>query len=65
MACDVNELRSLFLFEKLDDDQLAWLCREGRVELFPPGPVYTEGEPGDLLLRHDRGDPGHDSADRR
>jgi signal transduction histidine kinase len=45
LPCDVGELRSLFLFEKLDDEQLAWLCREGRVELFPPGPVYAEGEP--------------------
>jgi signal transduction histidine kinase len=45
MPCDADELRSLFLFEKLDDDQLAWLCREGRVELFPPGPVYAEGQP--------------------
>ncbi|MCW2907665.1 MAG: putative two-component sensor histidine kinase [Actinomycetia bacterium] len=45
LPCDVDELRSLFLFEKLDDEQLAWLCREGRVELFPPGPVYAEGQP--------------------
>ena len=27
------------------DSQLAWLCREGRVEAYPPGPVYTEGDP--------------------
>ena len=45
LPCDADELRSLFLFEKLDGEQLAWLCREGRVELFPPGPVYAEGEP--------------------
>jgi signal transduction histidine kinase len=44
MMCDPVELRSLFLFEKLDDDQVARLCREGRVELFEPGPVYTEGD---------------------
>ncbi|PPJ19614.1 histidine kinase [Nocardia nova] len=43
--CDPAELRTLFLFEKLDDEQLAWLCREGRVEYFEPGPVYHEGEP--------------------
>ncbi|MCX5280658.1 ATP-binding protein [Streptomyces sp. NBC_00198] len=43
--CDVAELGTLFLFEKLDDDQLDRLCREGRVELFEPGPVYTEGDP--------------------
>jgi signal transduction histidine kinase len=45
LACDQAELRTLFLFEKLDDEQLARLCREGRVEEFEPGPVYTEGEP--------------------
>src|SRR5262245_51900471 len=45
MACDQAELKTLFLFEKLDDEQLARLCRDGRVELFEPGPVYTEGEP--------------------
>ena len=45
MACDRAELKTLFLFEKLDDEQLARLCREGRVEEFDPGPVYTEGEP--------------------
>ncbi|MGW7044700.1 ATP-binding protein [Streptomyces avermitilis] len=43
--CDVAELSTLFLFEKLDADQLERLCREGRVEEFEPGPVYTEGEP--------------------
>ncbi|HEY0716466.1 MAG TPA: ATP-binding protein [Streptosporangiaceae bacterium] len=43
--CDPAELRSLFLFEKLTDDQLDWLCREGRVETIQPGMVYTEGDP--------------------
>lgn len=45
LTCDKSELKTLFLFEKLDDDQLGRLCREGRVEIFDPGPVYTEGEP--------------------
>ncbi|MEW2166793.1 ATP-binding protein [Streptomyces sp. NPDC007084] len=45
MPCDVTELSTLFLFEKLDADQLDRLCREGRVELFDPGPVYSEGDP--------------------
>ncbi len=45
VRCRTDELRTLFLFEKLADDQLAWLCGEGRVELFQPGPVYTEGDP--------------------
>ena len=44
VRCSPDELRTLFLFEKLNDDQLEWLCREGRVEVIPPGPVYTEGE---------------------
>jgi signal transduction histidine kinase len=44
-GCSPEELRSLFLFEKLTFDQLAWLCRVGRVEVFEPGPVYAEGEP--------------------
>jgi signal transduction histidine kinase len=43
--CGPEELRSLFLFEKLTDEQLAWLCREGRTEVFEPGPVYAEGDP--------------------
>jgi signal transduction histidine kinase len=45
MNCDPDELRTLFLFEKLSPDQLEWLCREGRVETIPPGPVFAEGEP--------------------
>lgn len=43
--CDWTELSSLFLFEKLTEEQLTRLCREGRVERFEPGPVYTEGDP--------------------
>jgi len=43
--CSAEELRGLFLFDKLTDEQLDWLCREGRVEVIEPGPVYTEGDP--------------------
>ncbi len=43
--CDPEELRSLFLFEKLTDDQLGQLCRSGRVEVREAGPVYAEGDP--------------------
>ncbi|EME17448.1 ATP-binding protein [Rhodococcus triatomae] len=43
--CTPALLRSLFLFEKLDDDQIAELCRVGRIEAIEPGPVYAEGEP--------------------
>ncbi|WP_067721285.1 ATP-binding protein [Nocardia yamanashiensis] len=45
LICDPNELRELFLFEKLDDEQLAWLCRDGRVETYEPGLVFREGDP--------------------
>jgi signal transduction histidine kinase len=44
LECGPDELRTLFLFEKLSDDQLQWLCERGHVELIPPGPVYAEGE---------------------
>ncbi|MEU0969164.1 ATP-binding protein [Streptomyces sp. NPDC005917] len=45
MPCSPKEVGALFLFEKLDPEQLGRLCAAGRVELFEPGPVYTEGEP--------------------
>jgi len=40
-----EELRTLFLFESLDDDQLDWLAEHGRVEQHAAGQIYTEGEP--------------------
>jgi signal transduction histidine kinase len=45
LECGIDELRTLFLFEKLTDDQLTWLCERGHVELIEPGPVYAEGDP--------------------
>jgi len=45
LRCSPAELRTLFLFEKLSDEQLDWLCENGWVKTFQPGPVYTEGEP--------------------
>jgi signal transduction histidine kinase len=45
LSCSVEELRTLFLFEKLSDDQLQWLCERGHVELMEPGTVYAEGAP--------------------
>ncbi|MGQ4420603.1 cyclic nucleotide-binding domain-containing protein, partial [Streptomyces sp. SAS_269] len=45
VPCSPQEIGSLFLFEKLAPEQLGRLCSEGRVELFEPGPVYTEGDP--------------------
>ncbi|MGH3416617.1 MAG: cyclic nucleotide-binding domain-containing protein, partial [Actinocrinis sp.] len=45
MPCDAAELGRLFLFERLDEQQLARLCADGRVEMFEPGQVYGEGDP--------------------
>jgi signal transduction histidine kinase len=47
--CSPGELRALFLFEKLTDAQLDWLCQRGRTEVIPAGPVYAEGDPADNL----------------
>lgn len=43
--CDPDELRSLFLFEALTDEQLATLCANGRIRQYEPGPICVEGEP--------------------
>jgi len=41
-----SELRSLFLFESLDDEQLSWLSEHGYCQATPGGqPVYNEGDP--------------------
>jgi signal transduction histidine kinase len=48
-VCSPDELRALFLFEKLTGAQLDWLCQRGRVEAFPAGPVYAEGDPATLF----------------
>jgi signal transduction histidine kinase len=45
LECGIDELRTLFLFEKLTDEQLTWLCERGHVELVEPGTVYAEGDP--------------------
>jgi signal transduction histidine kinase len=41
-----DELRTMFLFEALTDEQLDWIAERSRVELYPAGgTIYTEGEP--------------------
>src|SRR5690242_7858214 len=45
LSCSTEELRTLFLFEKLSEDQLQWLCERGHVQLYEPGTVYAEGSP--------------------
>ena len=39
-----DELRTLFLFEHLNDDQLDWLAREGYVIKVDEGRVFREGD---------------------
>jgi signal transduction histidine kinase len=43
--CLPDELRTLFLFEALNDQQLETLCQNGHIATFEPGPVCIEGEP--------------------
>ncbi len=43
--CDADELRTLFLFEHLSDEQLATLCADGEIENYEPGPIIIEGDP--------------------
>jgi signal transduction histidine kinase len=47
--CLPSELRTLFLFEALTDQQLETLCRNGHVVHFDTGPVCTEGDPATCL----------------
>ena len=43
-TCLPDELRTLFLFEKLTDRQLESLCAHGHLARFEPGPICVEGE---------------------
>ena len=46
-----DELRTLFLFESLDDEQLQWLAEHGWVAEIPAGEtVLAEGEPAEVLV---------------
>jgi signal transduction histidine kinase len=49
LPCDIDELRTLFLFEKLSGEQLGWLCEHGHIEHHEPGYVIREGEPATCL----------------
>jgi signal transduction histidine kinase len=50
-----EELKTLFLFEALTDDQLAWLAGQGAIRQYPAGStVFAEGDPAEsffVLLR--------------
>ncbi len=43
--CLPDELRTLFLFESLTDEQLQTLCDNGHIATYEPGPIHTEGDP--------------------
>src|ERR1700752_404399 len=43
--CEPDELRTLFLFEGLTDEQLETLCTNGHIQQYEPGPICVEGEP--------------------
>jgi signal transduction histidine kinase len=46
-----TELRTLFLFEALNDEQLDWLVGHGAVREYPAGArVFAEGEPAELFV---------------
>ena len=45
MPCGPDELRTLFLFEALTDEQLETLCANGHIQQYQPGPICVEGEP--------------------
>jgi len=46
-----EELRTLFLFEDLSDDQLAWLSERGRVVEYPAGgTIHAEGAPASCFF---------------
>src|SRR5690242_19240428 len=44
-TCVPDELRPLFLFEALSDEQLQTLCKAGEIATYEPGPMCVEGEP--------------------
>lgn len=45
LQCLADELRTLFLFERLTAEQLDRLCTDGHIKTFPVGALYAEGEP--------------------
>jgi signal transduction histidine kinase len=47
--CLPDELRTLFLFEALSDEQLKMLCDNGHIQSFEPGPIVVEGDPATCL----------------
>ncbi len=50
MSVTPDDLRTLFLFEHLTEEQLQWLADHGEVRAYDEGAVvYREGEPAEAL----------------
>ncbi len=45
-----DDLRTLFLFEALTDEQLDWLADRGWVAEVPAGDILLEGDPAELMI---------------
>ena len=45
-----EDLRTLFLFEALTDEQLDWLAERGWVAEVPAGDILVEGDPAELVI---------------
>jgi signal transduction histidine kinase len=45
LPCIPDDLRTLFLFEALSDEQLQTLCADGHIATYQPGPICIEGAP--------------------
>ena len=41
--CGADDLRTLFLFDGLADQQLTQLCTTARIEVYEAGPVVEDG----------------------
>ena len=65
IPCDIDELRTLFLFEKLNEEQLDWLCQHGHTIHAEPGQVYAEGDDATCFYVLLSGTAGDVEADRR
>ena len=51
MTLTPDELRTLFLFESLTDEQLTYLSSHGTIESYPAGAtVFAEAEPATKLV---------------
>lgn len=48
--CGADDLRTLFLFDGLTDEQLTQLCTHARIEVYEACPVVEEGQDARLFL---------------